>query len=447
MEKTKYLKSRISLSLTRNRTASGSSKQKKSKLFNIHDKESSSSQISSLSISSTVTNSFNDSKNLSKTINNDASISNKMNNIKTLLSPVNSIIKYDDLNSLNKLMNNFTKSLSYFEQIIKNKKIDIISSCVTSILELIIELYNLTQNFNFQNLKPNDKNLTTNDEYNRNEENNKAAMSMYRSNINESLANLLKWSDKIFYSSYDEFNYDYNYVDALIKNLDNCIKQFVSHYKNYYFPISKFKKQRKTNNVYLVSKSLSPFSHRSFISRSSSLSVPSDNQIKEELLSKNSQTISRKQKTFIDKKSELSKNVNHSTQDNAQQVEKIHKTFNKYGHKFPLTHTSVFSKSSNKLDKKRCNSMQNAFCACNGFQNSSQLISDALQQASILNNLDKLVLELSESSSSNSSFNRNKSFDDELCTKLIPRFEKIIKEYNNNVKLKEPKFSLSSNHN
>jgi hypothetical protein len=468
------LKNRISSSLSRYTIAPRSFKKINTKQF-INDEELkilsknnsniNNPQSSSVSISSSAPNSSNHSKNLYKIINinnnNLGSVRNpdcKINSRKMVSYLDKFITNHDHLNRLNKCLNNYRKSVSYFEQIIKNKKLEIISSSVTVILESIIELYYIMQNFNFEKLKLNQKNSNFNDEHNRKEENYKAAISMYRSNINESLANLLKWSDNFFYSGNGEINIDFNDVDVLIRNLDNCIKHFVNHYKNYYFGLSRIKKQRIQKNAYYVSKSLSPCPYRLSISRLPSLSVSSDNLSK---VNNSSVILSSKnlgkQKLIKETDYDLLESKCHSaykTEDIYKGIETINTTVNKSGYKSPstfVTQTTTLSKSSNKKksDKNSNSSINDIILYTSSeLENSSSQLNDAFQQASILNNLDKLALELSELSSSNSSFNINKKyFDDELCVKLIPQFEKIIKEFSKKEKSNKPEFSISSNKN
>ena len=438
-EKTKILKERISLSLTRNATSTKNSV-KKNSIKSSNERESSTSNIfmnknkcssfnSQSSIPSTGSNSYNDSNDSCQIINNSKNNNNKKihkinyDNVDTI--SIKTRLKIDHINSLNKCLNEFIKSVNYFEQVIKNKKIEIISSSVTAILESIIELYNITQNFNFLQMKSKDNNMTINSEYNRNEENNKAAISMYKSNINESLANLLKWSDKFFYSANCEINL--NDVDYIIKDLDNCIKNFITHYKNYYFRMYKLKRERiKKHNNYFASKSLSPFLYRSSCSRSSSL-LQSDknsklNSYREAAPQKNS---GKQKKTGNTESKNLKNHCNNKIQDDNKFIEQIHSSDNK-------SKIKLQSISKNKQENQSGSTINDICIFPKELKNSaSQLNNDASEKSSILKNLDKLALELSELSSSNSSFNKNnKYFDDELCTKLIPRFETIIKEFN-----------------
>jgi hypothetical protein len=133
----------------------------------------------------------------------------------------------------------------------------------------------------------------------------------------------------------------------------------------------------------------------------------------------------KQKKTGNTESKNLKNHCNNKIQDDNKFIEQIHSSDNKS--KFKLQ-----SISKNKQENQSGSTINDICIFPKELKNSaSQLNNDASEKSSILKNLDKLALELSELSSSNSSFNKNnKYFDDELCTKLIPRFETIIKEFN-----------------
>jgi hypothetical protein len=98
---------------------------------------------------------------------------------------ISSTIKNETIASLDKALNNFTKSLKYLEQVINKKKLEIFPSSSTAVLESIMDIYSLIITFEQKGLinftlclSDRNKSLKSN-----------------RLVCNQCLANLIKWSD------------------------------------------------------------------------------------------------------------------------------------------------------------------------------------------------------------------------------------------------------------
>jgi hypothetical protein len=153
--------------------------------------------------------------------------------------------KYDDddenLIKINKCMETYVNSINYFEKIISENKMEIIASSTMNIFESIVGLYSTVQNFNFEKSNLIQKNFQTRNEINNFDESNRENSKYYRKQINDSLVNLIKWSDeRFFFNENKNNNHCLESAKKLIDDLNNSLKKFLFFYKSYYFDWKNF---------------------------------------------------------------------------------------------------------------------------------------------------------------------------------------------------------------
>ena len=101
------------------------------------------------------------------------------------------------LEVLNKFVDKFLKAINYLEQIILKNKYEIIASSITAILEAVLDIYNVIQSFGGSSMITTENNTVKTS--NNNLITSSSSFKAYRSKINVSLANLIKWSDSILF--------------------------------------------------------------------------------------------------------------------------------------------------------------------------------------------------------------------------------------------------------
>ena len=141
------------------------------------------------------------------------------------------------LYELNKCVDKFSKAIKYLEQIILKKKYEIIASSITAILETVLDMYNVIQAFDTSIITRNNLKIKTNT----NLITNSSSFRAYRTRINGSLANLIKWSDSILFlnstaTNSELFNETQLHESAkrLISQLNKSIKILVKHLNKFF---------------------------------------------------------------------------------------------------------------------------------------------------------------------------------------------------------------------
>lgn len=200
------------------------------------------SQSSSISNSSSCSASSSASE-LTKTnlkLNNTPP-SNATPNITTNNNSSSSSLKFmhtKQLHDLNKCVDKFSKAIKYLEQIILKKKYEIIASSITAILETVLDIYNVIQAFD-TSIVTNKSTLRIKSSTNLNI--NSSSFKTYRTRINGSLANMIKWSDSILFlnstaNSSELFNETKLHESAkrLINQLNKSIRRLVKYLNTFF---------------------------------------------------------------------------------------------------------------------------------------------------------------------------------------------------------------------
>lgn len=142
------------------------------------------------------------------------------------------------LHELNKCVDKFAKAIKYLEQIILKKKYEIIASSITAILETVLDIYNVIQAFDTSIVT--DKS-TLRIKSSTNLITNSSSFKTYRTRINGSLANMIKWSDSILFlnstaNSSELFNETKLHESAkrLINQLAKSIRLLVKYLNKFF---------------------------------------------------------------------------------------------------------------------------------------------------------------------------------------------------------------------
>ena len=438
------------------------------------------SQTSSISSTSTSSSSSTSSSNTST---NSSSPKHVVN---TNPSSSNAYLyKYkEQLNNLNKYVENFLKSIKYLEQIIKKKKFEIVSNSATAILESILDVYNLIQSFD-----PHNSILSKKDDTNSKSSSvSKTEFNYHKSRINLCLANLIKWSDGILYS----FNFntsdfvnncsgnelDKSLTNELIKSINEFVEFFHKHYFNSIETSATKLNENKPNQLERSSSLID--CNKSNESLSASSSISSSSSIK---LNSNDKTSLQKANTKPKSTTSLSSisgytasihNPNITSDTNAittttttiedkDGMKSIKTTVNKskvISANTYVTQTTILTTSSNKFNQDNITTTTSISMNDTMFDTASSAnVSINLfnhSKLSAFSDLDRLALELSELSSlpsSNFLVNnvtksivesdqaqakettkqiKSKTFTNEQCSYLLNQFETFAKQFSKN---------------
>lgn len=370
-------------------------------------------------------------------------------------------------------VDNLLRSVKYLEQIVLKNKYEIVGSTVTAILESVVDLYNQIRSFGAASTSLSQ----TNAYYNSQLVEYSGQLHAFKSNINQTLADLVKWSDQMFLYAVDKTNQTVidarvqenssNQLNKILVTFLKSINDLVDFYKSQSDELNSGTSKQLTNtsnnsDVGQVNKlvmrkrptSISSFdhSHRLLFSPSGSSSISSNfststtsNQARPP--SQHLNTSQPSQNLMLSSIAQPVITVSSMNEGNKTIELKTSRNFvSPSDASTTITQTNTLI-TTRMIGKNGSDTTTTVFSSVKNGENSIFIKENDILDLSAFMDIDKLAVELSQSSSIRPTMtagdseavgpaNLTSTLNNDTCNYLVEKFETFARDFSNK-KLKE----------